>query len=182
MTPPEFSRPQPLDRIGDSARPVTIDANEAERRALADRFGLRAVEALSATCGLHRDAQGVTVTGMVQAQVVQTCVVTGDAIPVSIEAPLALRFVADDSTATAPEEIELSEDALDVIPFTGSAIDLGDAAAETMALALDSFPRGPRADDALRKAGVLKEGEAGPFGALAGLRDALAGKPSADTP
>ena len=52
---------------------------------------------------------------------------------------------------------------------TRGAIDLGEVAAETMALALAPFPRGPGADAALKQAGVLSEGEAGPFGALAGL-------------
>lgn len=182
MTAPEFSRPQPLDRIGDIARTVTIEAMDAECRALAKRFGLRSVGALSAICGVQRDGQGVAVTGVVHAQVVQNCVVTGDAIPVAINEPVALRFVADDTAASAQEageEIELSCEALDVIYFTGGAIDLGEAVAETMALALDPFPRGARAEEELRNAGVLKEGEAGPPGAFAGLRAVLAAKPPA---
>ncbi len=183
MTAPEFSRPQPLDRIGDSARSVTIEATEAECRALAERFGLRSVGALSATCALHRDAQGVAVTGVVHARVVQHCVVTGDEVAAMIDEPLALRFVASDAAHdAAAEEIELSPDALDVISFSGGAIDLGEAVAETMALALDPFPRGARADEELRKAGVLKEEEAGPFGALAGLRAMLSGDPPAGEP
>lgn len=174
VTPPEFSRPQSLDRIGDNTRPVVIEAAEAERRALAARFGLGAVEALSATCTLRRDATGITVAGMVHARVVQLCVVTGDALPVALDAPLTLRFVPEG--VRADDDIELSQDALDVIPFSGGAIELGEAVAETMALALDPFPRGPRADEALRAAGVLQEGEAGPFGALAALRDSLSGE------
>ena len=42
-----------------------------------------------------------------------------------------------------------------------------------MALALDPFPRAPGAEEALRAAGVIGEGEAGPFGALAGLKAKL---------
>ena len=45
-----------------------------------------------------------------------------------------------------------------------------------MALALDPFPRGPGAEAALKVAGVISEEEAGPFGALAGLKDRLGKK------
>ena len=65
---------------------------------------------------------------------------------------------------------------LDVIKLDGGkagSVDLGEAAAETMALALDPYPRAPEAPNVLREAGVLSEEEAGPFGALAGLRDKL---------
>ena len=54
--------------------------------------------------------------------------------------------------------------------YTGGAIDLGEAAAETLALVLDPFPRSPGAQAALREAGVLNEEEAGPFAALAKLK------------
>jgi uncharacterized protein YutE (UPF0331/DUF86 family) len=62
---------------------------------------------------------------------------------------------------------------MDTVFYSGGAIDLGEAAAETLALALDPFPRSPAAAAALKEAGVLSEEEAGPFGALAGLRDKL---------
>ena len=52
------------------------------------------------------------------------------------------------------DEIELSEDDCDTVFYTGGAIDLGEAAAETLALALDPFPRSPGAAAALREAGV----------------------------
>jgi hypothetical protein len=45
-------------------------------------------------------------------------------------------------------------------------IDLGEAAAETMALALDPFPRSPGAAAALKEAGVIGEDEVVPFNAL----------------
>ena len=38
------------------------------------------------------------------------------------------------------------------------------------ALALDPYPCGPNADDALKAAGVLSEEQAGPFAALAKLK------------
>jgi uncharacterized metal-binding protein YceD (DUF177 family) len=103
--------------------------------------------------------------------VVQACVVTDEPVPGAIEEDVALRFVPED--AAGDDEIELSEDALDTVFYAGGAIDLGEAAAETLALALDPYPRAPGAATALREAGVLSEEEAGPFGALAGLKGML---------
>ena len=102
---------------------------------------------------------------------VQSCSVTGDPVPVAIDEPVDLLFVAE--PGDAQDEIELSEDACDTMFHDGAAIDLGEAAAETMALALDPFPRGPGAEACLKQAGVLGEEEAGPFAALAALKDKL---------
>lgn len=169
---PEFSRPERIDAIGARPRSVAIEADASERAALAVRFGLVSVDRLTATLSLHEETSGIVVTGQVEADVVQACVVTGAPLTTHVDEVVALRFVPD---AQVPDgdEIELADDALDTIPYAGSAIDLGEAAAETMALALDPFPRGPDAAASLRAAGVVAEEEAGPFGALAALRDKL---------
>lgn len=174
MTDPEFTRPQRLDTIGDTERTVLIEADEGERAALARRFGLRSVDRLEARFAVRREAGGVGARGHVSAAVIQACTVTGDPLPATVEEDVALRFVA--VGGGSEEEIELAEDALDTIEFEGGAIDLGEAAAETMALALDPYPRGPDAEEKLRAAGVKSEEEAGPFGALAGLKEALGKK------
>lgn len=172
MSAPEFSRIERLDRIGEAARTVEIAADPAECAALAGRFALIAVEALAARFAVRRAGSTVFASGTVQARVVQACVATGDPVPAGIDVPVALRFVPD--TAPNPaDEIEIDADALDSIGYAGGAIDLGEATAETMALALDPFPRSPGAEAALREAGVLSEEEAAarasPFAALKGL-------------
>ncbi|HEX7850952.1 MAG TPA: DUF177 domain-containing protein, partial [Sphingomonas sp.] len=85
-----------------------------------------------------------------------------------------LRFVPE--IEAGQDEVELADSDVDVLPYEGDAIDLGEVAAETMALALDSFPRGPNAEAVLSEAGVLNEEQAGPFGALAALKEKLAKK------
>lgn len=169
MTVPEFSRLERIDTIGEGEREIEVSANAEERAALAARFGLKAIERLDGIFRLRRDAAGVVAHGKVVAAVVQACVVTDDPIPVSVDEPVALRFVAGNEPES--DEVELSEDALDTMSFDGAAIDLGEAAAETMALALDPFPRGPNAAAVLKEAGVISEEEAKPLGALAGLAD-----------
>ena len=164
---PEFSRPERLDTIGAGARDVAVEADAEERRRLAGRFGLVAVERLAARFSVRREAAGIAVDGRVEAQVVQACSVTGDPIAAAVDEPVRLLFV---EPATEGEEIELSDEAVDTIEIEGGAIDLGEAAAETMALALDPFPRSPAAAAALAEAGVLSEEDAGPFAALKALK------------
>ena len=170
MNAPEFSRLERVDTIGEGERTIAITASAAERVALAARFALLAVDRLEARFTVRRDAAGIVARGTVEAAVVQACSVTDEPLPVTISEPVALRFVDHDPEA---EEIELDPDALDTMLFDGAAVDLGEAAAETMALSLDPFPRGPNAAAALRAAGVLTEEEAKPAGALAGLKAAL---------
>lgn len=172
---PEWSRPEKIDTIGEREKPVSIDTTPDERRALAGRFGLLAVDALSAELIVRRDAAGILVTGKVRGSVVQPCSVTGDPVPAKVDEPVNLRFV-EPSGQGGDDEIELSEDSLDTVEIEGGTIDLGEAAAETMALSLDPFPRSPNAATVLKEAGVISEDEAGPFGVLAGLKAKLEGK------
>ncbi len=171
---PEFSRLERVDTIGEEPRTVRIEADESERRRLAGRFALIAVERLTGEFVLRRDAMGVLVEGRVEAAVTQACSVTGDPIAATVDEPVALRFVEPSEHA---EETELADDSLDTIEIEGGAIDLGEAAAETMALALDPYPRSPAAEAALREAGVKSEDEVenAAFGGLAALRDSLKG-------
>lgn len=173
MNATEFARVERLDTIGEEERSVAISATDAERAALAARFGLVSVEQLEADFAIRRTAAGISATGVVRGAVVQACGVTGDLLPARIEEPVRLLFV---EPSAAGDEVELDEGELDTIEIEGGGIDLGEAAAETLALALDPFPRSPRAAERLKEAGVLSEDEAGPFGALAGLKAKLEGK------
>lgn len=168
---PEFARPHRLDQIGAGESRVTVSAGADERAALAKRFGLVDIASLEASYALRRDAIGVRATGHLAADVVQSCVVTAEPVPAHVEEDFDIRFLPEGSTSG--DEVELSEAECDTVFFTGGTIDLGEAAAETLALALDPFPRSPAAAEALKDAGVMSEEEAGPFGALAGLKDKL---------
>jgi uncharacterized metal-binding protein YceD (DUF177 family) len=169
---PEFSRPYRLDELGGGARVVTIEADEAERAALAVRFGLIQIDALAVTAELVREGGAVVATGNLRAGVVQACVASGDPVPAQIAEDFALRFLPE-AEVDGAEEIELHENDLDVVPYEGSAVDLGEAAAQTLALALDPFPRAPDAEEKLRAAGVIAEQDAGPFAALKALKDKM---------
>jgi uncharacterized metal-binding protein YceD (DUF177 family) len=173
MTVPEFSRPIAIDTLGEGPRTIAIEAGEAERAALARRFGLLSIDRLAATAGVARTGEDIVARGRIEAAVVQSCVASGEPVPASLDAPFAIVFRPAPTDVRPDEEVELGEGELDVAFYDGGAIDLGEAAAETLALGLDPYPRSPDAEAILKAAGVKSEDEAGPFGALAGLRDSM---------
>lgn len=168
---PEFSRIWRLDALGID-RQVEIEGDAAEREALAARFALQSLEALSATATFHPVAAGIEAKGRMKAKAVQSCVITGEPVPAKIDLPFTIRFVAPDAAAVS-EEIELDAEDCDVMEHDGSGIDLGEAIAQTLGLALDPYPRAPTADTRIKEVGILSEEEAGPFGALAALKDKM---------
>jgi uncharacterized metal-binding protein YceD (DUF177 family) len=166
MNATEFSRP--IDRRNLTDRPVDLVADEAERQALAKRFGVVTIERLEATVSLEADGDAVVATGTLAADIVQACAVTGDDLPVTIAEPLHLRFVPE--TAAEEEEVELEESELDEIPYSGTAFDLGEAVAQSLALAIDPYATGPDADRVRQEKGLSGEAASGPFAALAALK------------
>lgn len=166
MSAPEFSRL--VDRRHLKAAPLRLSATEAERKALARRFGLIAVYRLEAEVSLEADGEAVDATGTLSADIVQSCAVTGDDLPMEIEEQLTLRFVPE--ALVTDEEIELAEEELDEIPYAGTAFDLGEAVAQSLALAIDPFATGPDADRVRKEKGLLDEAASGPFAALAALK------------
>ena len=174
---PEFSRTFRVDTLGTAPRSVAIGADEPERAALADRFGLVSIAALSAEANLVRSGETITASGTVSASVTQSCVATGEPVEESVEEPFRIEFRPHPQAGGAEEEIELSGSELDVVFYDGAAVDLGEAVAETVSLALNPFPRSPAAEEALRQAGVRSAEEAkiesSPFAALGALKDKL---------
>ena len=169
---PEFSRPVRLDTIGTAPCRIEIAAQQSERTALAQRFGLIAFDRLEAWAEISREGDAVIAVGALEASATQACVASGDAVPAEVAEKFALRFIPETNEAP-PEEVELGETDLDEISYSGSSIDLGEAVAQTLALALDPFPRAPGADAALRAAGVVGEEDVGPFAALKALKGKL---------
>ena len=148
MSAPEFSRPH---RLGIEPRTVTLRASSAECAALAARYRIIAVESLEATLALVPEHGGprsggpglastVRARGTLVAAVVQECVVSLDPVAQRVEAPIDLRILPDDV-----EPADDDPDSPDEIESHGGMIDLGEAVAEQLALALDPYPRAPDA-------------------------------------
>ncbi|WP_305098321.1 YceD family protein [Croceibacterium aestuarii] len=164
MSRAEF--PRPVDRRHLPAGPLHLEANEAERKALAERFGLVSIDRLVADVELTAEGGGIDADGRLQAAIVQSCAVTGEDLPADIDESLTLRFVADtDANYGEGDEIELDEDELDEIVFSGNVFDLGEAVAQTLALAVDPYATGPNADRVREEVGLDDEPAEGPLAA-----------------
>ncbi|HEX8402390.1 MAG TPA: DUF177 domain-containing protein [Allosphingosinicella sp.] len=173
MIPPEFSRPVQIDTLGPAPRDLSVEANEDERASIARRFGLQAVARLSADAALTRSGDTVRAKGKLAAAVTQSCVVTGAPVEAEVAETFHIEFRPQPEIGGSEEEIELSENELDVVFYGSGAVDLGEAVAESLSLALDPYPRCPDADATLAQVGVHKEGEEPRTGPLAGLKDLL---------
>jgi uncharacterized metal-binding protein YceD (DUF177 family) len=151
---------------------IDLTAAAAARDQIAERLGLPGLDRLEAHAVLERDGEEIRAKGRLRASLQQACVITGDPIAARIDEPFELLFRPEPDVAP-DEEIELGPDDCDVVFHDGAAIDLGAAIADTLALAIDPYPRSAGADAALKEAGILSEAEAGPFAALAKLKHDL---------
>lgn len=169
----EFSRLYRLDALSGEPRRVHVEAGPEERGALADRFGIVAIDSLAADAELSRRGDSAVAAGTLRARLTQSCVATAEPVGQSVEEPFQVEFRPLPETRP-DEEIELGEGELDVVFHDGAQIDLGEAVAQTLLLALDPYPRSPEAEAALREAGVKSEEEAraesSPFAVLKGLK------------
>lgn len=166
MSAGELTRIVKLDRL--PVAPLEIEASEAERAALAKRFGLPAIHSLTAAVTLVKRGEAVDATGRLAASFEQRCALTDEPFAASLDEAVAIRFVPELVVPGEEEEIEFASDTPDEIEFDGAAIDLGEAVAQSFGLALDPYATGPGAEEARR---MLEEsGESGPFAALAALK------------
>ena len=164
-----FAHRLPLNQIRDGER-IDLAAEEEERLKIADRLGLRSLDRLEAHATLERKGGMIRARGRLKAGLCQSCIITGDPVEAHIDEAFDIHFLPEPSAEGGDEEIELVESDCDVVFHDGSAIDLGSAIADTLALGLDPYPRSAGAEAALKEAGVLTEAEAGPFAALAKLK------------
>lgn len=169
---PEFSHMVDLRQITDV--PLLLEPDDAARRRLAGRFAIAAIPAMQAALLLVREGERITVTGRLTADVIQACRVSAEDFPVRVDEALQLRFVPAQPKGTgeiAPgTEIELTADDCDEITYEGTTFDLGEAIAQTLALAIDPFAEGPNADAFRAAHGLGEETICGPFAALAALK------------
>lgn len=166
MSASEFSRPVKLRPL--PAEPLALEASEAERAALAKRFGISAVEALDATVTLEAKGEAVVAHGNLTGRIVQPCAISGEDFTTEISEAVALRFVPAAERDHEPDiEIELDAEELDEVEYEGDTFDLGEALAQTLGLAIDPYAEGPRADEAREKVGITGDDEQrGPLAAM----------------
>lgn len=159
---PEFSRPLQVNGNVPPEQGFRIEASAEERAALAKRFALVAVDALTAEGSLETldGGQRAILRAHFTAKVTQACVVTLAPVTAEIDEAFTLEYDAnaDPAALDGPDDVEDLED-LDIAdleaflaqpdppdPLVDGAVDVGEAVAEHLALALDPYPRAPGAD------------------------------------
>lgn len=152
----EFSHTVAVSDIPESGLDMAFEASGSERAVLARRLGLEALEAFNAHAKLTRwRGDGVKLDACFKASVIQLCVVTLEPVAETIEQRFIRRYLPAErleretgrrSGSEVIVDAELEEDEPEPLP--GARIDVGDAVAEELALAVDPYPR---------KAGVVFE-------------------------
>lgn len=147
-TPPEFSRVIAVEGIiPDKIRRESIEATEEECAALAQRFDLQSLSGLKAKLNVLRVSEGniVKVDGVIEAEVVQTCVVSLQGVPSEIKAKFDTYFTEDGKEGFEDEElldIALEDEFPDMVMRDGQ-LDMGELVAQYLSLELDPYPRAP---------------------------------------
>jgi len=163
---PEFSRLVSLARLGPEPFRQQIEADVDERARLACRCDLVALDRLTATVTLRRqEGEIVLLEAEFQAAFTQNCVITLEPVADTVLGSFSLLYgpVEEATAETAP-----SADDLVFEPLTGDAIDIGEAVAQELSLALPDFPRHP--DAAIDAAAPAAAPVDPPFAVLASLR------------
>lgn len=173
MSSGELERIVKLDRL--PVEPVTVEAGETERAALAKRFGLPSIETLTAKMTLIREGDAIGATGRLSASFTQNCAIADEPFANTLDEPLALRFVPAGDAPDDDAEMEFDPEAPDEIEYDGAAIDLGEAVAQSLGLLIDPFATGPDAERVRKEAGIVDEdAPSGPLAAaLAALKASL---------
>lgn len=142
----EFSRPVAVKDIGERPVARSIEAGPRELEALTRRFDLLGLDSLSAELSLSWRGAEVIVEGTLAAEVVQRCVVSLAEVPGRVSSDFTLVYREQAASGPQPEE-EIDPESEEEMPepFGPEGIDLGEAVAQQLALALDPYPRHPEA-------------------------------------
>lgn len=151
---PEWSYPMLSDEIGTKVQRVKLDANDDQRVALARRLGVNDISSAHAEVEIKRISGNMTVyvSGVVEAQVEQECVVTLDPIYTQVKEEFEAWY-ADPGQAVsfvkarqqmmadkAGEEAPILDEKDDPEPIVGGVLDLGELATQYLSLAIDPYP------------------------------------------
>ena len=140
----EFPRPFKIDGLPVGGTTRTIEANQAESAALAVRFSIPAIEALSATLTIRENTGRYEVEGQAQARLLLLCGVSAEEYQHGLDIPVRAVFVAGPVSAHT-EDMEIDYEWDDPEPLENAAIDLGELVAQHIVLALPTYPRKPGA-------------------------------------
>ena len=176
-----WRKPVSVEQIPETGLQLTLEANQAQRAALASAGGLREVSSATASFELSHVGGGkVQVVGQVKARVGQSCVVTLDPIDSDINEPIDLLFAPEADIPRLADTVDDDAESDDIPdppePIVGGIIDLGRVATDALFLGIDPYPRKP--DAVFEPPPVAVDPEEHPFAALKALQaNGAAAKP-----
>jgi len=136
-----------LDSMPTAGRDLALTVDAADRLAIAGLLGITAVEKLEVKLHAVRFKGGMRVTGRLLATTVQPSVVSLEPVTQEIAEPIERVFLpGGEKIYAGPADAEIFVDLEgDDVPdhFEGNEADLSALIIETLALALDPYPRQP---------------------------------------
>ncbi|MGV3574850.1 MAG: YceD family protein [Devosia sp.] len=163
-----------IDKLPTAGRTISVNADEATRARVAEDMKLLAVERFVADLTVAPFRGGLRAQGRLKARIVQASIVSFEPVPQNIDEEVDRVFLPVNQTAKAPAPgteifIDLEDDDFPD-HIDGPEVDLSALLIETLALAIDPYPR--REGEDLAAIGIKAvEDDSGPFAALRGLKD-----------
>ncbi len=162
-----------LDSMPPAGRELKLSVAGEEREQIAALLGVTEVQNLDVSLHATKFRGGMRVTGQLVAAIVQPSVVTLDPVRQEISEPIDRVFLPGGEkpfAGTANAEIFVDLEGEDVPDhFEGTEADLSGLIIETLALAIDPYPRAE--GESLDSLGLPKaEEEESPFAALKSLK------------
>ena len=159
-----------VDDVPEAGRHVRLSADAATRAAIAGDSGLRSLDRLEASFEItRRGSDGLHVSGEVNADVGQACIVTLEPVENVVTEKVDVDFLPASASAHAKTLADTIEDGGGELPelLIDGSVDLGALAIEFLFLGLDPYPRKPGVEFAAPQA---EAAASGPFAALAKLK------------
>ena len=141
----------------------SLVVTEVQLADLAERFGFLDLSRLDVSVEIARVGPDAwDVKGTATAELVQPCIVTGDPVPETVDFDIEERYVR-----ASQEGDEIVVGLEDSEPLVDGCIELGEMVAQSLALAVNAWPRTVDAPDEVRAGDVE---DAHPFASLGSLK------------
>ncbi|MCJ9430407.1 YceD family protein [Kordiimonas marina] len=168
----------PVEELDREHRHYVVEATEAERAQLVERFDIVALNSLSAEVDAWDGGdERFHLKGHLKADLVQRCITTLADVPEKIDSSFELMLV-DAATADRmdAEEAYLDPAVPDYDAIEGNEIGLGEIVAQTLAISMNPYPRAEGAELEASSGGKVSVNEPelkrpNPFAVLEKLRD-----------
>lgn len=156
-----------LDQIGPGVS-RRLQADDAARERVRDALELDSLDRLEAEVTVKPSGAGWRLEGRVTADLAQTCGVTLEPLPVSLDERFAVDLVEATEDNPVPAVVDADPDAPDGPDYIeDGAVDLAGYVVEHLALSLDPWPRKPGVEFEAPQGPA----EPSPFAVLAQLKD-----------